>query len=340
MSNPIEHVVVIVKENHTFDNYFGAFPGAAGVALPPAPDPMVADPPHDHAAWLATQSKNGGLRQQYGANDIPAYWAYAQTYALCDNYFTDVASQSEPNHLHLIAADSPVIDNASPNRRYQPSPPYALANLPATLEAAGQQWRSYAAPNASYFDHIAALAGHRWNVAWTQFDQDATAGTLPDVAWLYAPGEFSEHPGDRQHTGRPIVRPGMQWTADRVQAVAGGPRWPQTAIFITWDDWGGWYDHVQPVLAARWAKGGPAGYANSQFRYGPRVPCLVVSPFARRAVVHAFYSHSSIVKFCLRLFGLAPWGAPSLRPGDASGDMWECFDFAAAPRLAPPPARV
>src|SRR5690349_6253414 len=104
MASPIEHVVIIVKENHTFDNYFGSFPGATGVALPQAPDPQVTDPLHDHTAWLAAQAQDGGVRLQYGKSDIPAYWAFAQNYSLCDNYFTDVASQSEPNHLHLIAA--------------------------------------------------------------------------------------------------------------------------------------------------------------------------------------------------------------------------------------------
>jgi phospholipase C len=285
----IEHVIIIVKENHTFDNYFGAFPGVAGVALPQAPDPPVADPLHDHAAWLAAQAHGGGLRLQYGKNDIPAYWAYAQQYCLCDNYFSDVASQSEPNHLHLIAASSPIIDNSTMARRYQPMAPFALPNLPAALEAAGRTWRNYADARASYFDHIVGLAHHRWSVPSAHFDQDAKAGKLPDVCWLFAPDGLSEHPGDFQHTGKPLVRAGMQWTADRVQAAATGPAWATTAIFITWDDWGGWYDHVTPPLASRWAGGGHAGYTNSQFRYGPRVPCLVVSPYARRMINHNFY---------------------------------------------------
>jgi phospholipase C len=329
---PIRHVVIIVKENHTFDNYFGTFPGAAGMQLPPAPDPMLVDPPHDHRAWLAA----GGVRQQYGSGDIPAYWAYAQQYSLCDNYFTDVASQSEPNHLFLIAADSPVIDNASSSRGYQPSPPFHLPNLPAALQASGRQWRNYADANASYFRHLADLAASPWNVPPSRFDQDASAGLLPDVAWLYAPDGLSEHPGDLHGTGRPGVRQGMQWTADRVQALASGPAWRQTAIFITWDDWGGWYDHVTPPLAQAWSGGGPAGYRNSQFRYGPRVPCLVISPYARQGVNHSLYSHVSIVKFCLRLFGLKAWPAPALGPGDRSGDLWDCFDFAASPRVGKP----
>jgi phospholipase C len=337
VANPIEHVIIIVKENHTFDNYFGTFPGAVGATLPPAPDPQVADPLHDHAAWLAAQAPGGGLRLQYGKKDIPAYWAFAQQYCLCDNYFTDVASQSEPNHLHLIAADSPVIDNATKARRYQPFPPYHLRNLPSTLEVAGRTWRNYADARASYFDHIVGLVNHPWNVPAASFDTDASAGKVPDVAWLFAPDGLSEHPGDFKHTGRPLVGPGMQWTVDRVHAAATGPLWPKTAIFITWDDWGGWHDHVAPPLASTWPGGGHAGYQNSQFRYGPRVPCLVVSPYSKPSINHAFNSHVSIIKFCLRLFGLKAWNAPALQAHDKSGDMWESFDFAAPPNLTVPP---
>src|SRR5712692_6479493 len=117
--NPIDHVVIIVKENHTFDNYFGAFPGANGIAtLPHAADPPAGgDPPHDHRAWL--HRATGAVQQQYHEADIPAYFAYARQFTLCDNYFTEVASQSEPNHLMLIAAASPIIDNSSAHRTYQ-----------------------------------------------------------------------------------------------------------------------------------------------------------------------------------------------------------------------------
>ncbi len=332
MSNPIKHVVIIVKENHTFDNYFGTFPGANGAVLPKAPDP-IPDPPHDHAAWLAAHAHGGGVQEQYKRNDIPAYWAYAQNYTLCDNYFTDVASQSEPNHLHLIAATSPIIDNSTKHRFYQPMPPYNVDSLPATLEAAGMTWRNYAAPRSSYFDHISALMGHAWNVPVGQFDLDAAAGALPHVAWLYAPDGLSEHPGDH---GGAVVGPGMQWTAARVAAVAASSLWSSTAIFITWDDWGGEEDHVKPRRLSDWPGGGPKGYRNSQFRYGPRVPCLVLSPYAKQGINSTFYSHVSIVKFCLRLFGLQPWNVPALAAGDPSGDMWECFDFNTAPRLGPP----
>ena len=83
-ARPIEHVVFIVKQNHTFDNYFGSFPGVNGQALPPASDP-IPDPLHDHAAWLRAKSQGGGEKLGYGKTDIPAYRAFAQQYCVCDN---------------------------------------------------------------------------------------------------------------------------------------------------------------------------------------------------------------------------------------------------------------
>src|SRR5436309_6295006 len=159
----VKHVVIIVKENHTFDNYFGTFPGANGAQFPHAGDPTP-DPPHDHRAWLKRNGPTGAVHLQYTQRDIPAYWAYAQQYTLCDNYFTDVASQSEPNHLYLIAAASPIIDNATPSRKYQPQPPYNLPSLPAALDTAGLQWRDYANPMESYFRHISGIAASASNV--------------------------------------------------------------------------------------------------------------------------------------------------------------------------------
>ena len=326
---PIQHVVIMVKENHTFDNYFGAFPGAHGVQLAHAPDPHP-DQGHDHGAWLRAQGASGGTQQQYGASDMPAYWAFAQQYTLCDNYFTDVASQSEPNHLFLIAADSPLIDNANPHRTYQPQPPFDLPSLPQTLEAAGKTWRNYAEPNASYFAHLKALQGHRWNVPVAQFDADVVNGSLPEVAWLYASFGNSEHPGHQ------TVRQGAAWTAQKVMAIARSPLWAKTAVIITWDDWGGWSDHVSAPKHSTWSGKGPAGYPGSQFRFGPRVPCLIISPYAKVGINSHFYSHTSVVKFCLRLFTLTAWNAPALRVGDPSGDLFEAFDFVAAPRLAVP----
>ena len=336
-ASPIEHVIIITKENHTFDNYFGTFPGAAGAQLAKAADPQEPDPPHDHSAWLARNAPppKGSVHLQYGRTDIPVYWALAQQYTLCDNYFSEIASQSEPNHLVLITGGTPIIDNASPHRTYQPQPPYDLISLPARLKTAGYEWRAYSDdPLASYFRQIKGLAADPWNVQGTQFDTDAASGALPAVSWLYAPGALSEHPGPADH--QPNVGAGSQWTAARISAVANSTLWARAVVFITWDDWGGWYDHVTPPNALQWNAAGPTGYQGSQYRYGNRVPCLVVSPYAKVGINSTFHSHVSLVKFCLRNFHLPSLGAFDALPGDRSDDMWDCFDFAAPPRLAPP----
>ncbi|HTX92895.1 MAG TPA: alkaline phosphatase family protein [Anaerolineales bacterium] len=331
--NPIQHVVIIVKENHTFDNYFGSFPGANGIGgLAHAPDPPVSDPPHDHAAWLNRAS--GAVRSQYLEADIPDYFAYARQFTLCDNFYSEIASQSEPNHLMLIAASSPIIDNASPHRTYQPQPPFDLPSLPASLARSGLTWKSYGDPAFNYFSHITALKGSSQIVSWTQFDRDVAAGNLPNVSWVYGPSEYSEHPPYGNQAGKPVVKVGMQWTVDRVRSLAGSAFWGSSAIFITWDDWGGWFDHVAPPFKDNWTGGGPAGiaYLNTQFSYGPRVGCLVLSPYARKGTLsHVFHSHVSLVRFCETTFGLAP-----LNERDAaSDDMGDCFDFTQTP--LPPP---
>ena len=306
----VEHVVVILKENHTFDCYFGTFPGANGEAtLTHATDPPKGTFSNSHAAWLARATK--AVREQYQQADIAQYWAYAQQFTLCDNFYTEVASDSTPNHLMLIAADSPVIDNPS----FGSTPSYNMPSLPANLGAAGITWRNY---GGYVFPYITALKGSPNNVTSGQFATDAAAGNLPAVSWVYPPNLQSEHPNDN-------VAYGMQWTVDQVNAIVQGGLWPTTAIFIAWDDWGGWYDHVTPANIEQWSDG-------TQFRYGSRVPCLVLSPFAKSGYISkVLHSLVSITKFCEDNFGLPPINQ---RDGSAN-DMADCFDFTQKP-LGPP----
>jgi phospholipase C len=335
VDNPIEHVVIIFKENHTVDNYFGQFPGVDGVASPlPTADDPIADPLHDHAAWLVSKSGSAGVAEQYGRSNIAAYWAYAQQFTLCDRYFSDVASQSEPNHLFAIAADSPVIDNSGVHKSYQPHPPYNMPSLPATLESAGRTWRGYADPLTSFMANIADLRTSAEIVPAARFDTDLTSDSFPAVSWLYPPEGLSEHPGDWNEGA--VLPPGVAWTAARVAAAAASAYCPRLAIFLTWDCWGGWSDHVAPPHNRSWTGGGHPGYRGSQFRFGNRVPLLVISPYARQGVNHDMSSHASLVKFCIRLFGLQPWDVPALAADDPAGDLWNCFDFTSPPRLAPP----
>jgi len=313
----IKTVVIIVKENHTFDNYFGAFPSANGdPTLPKTPNPPKSDPNHTHQAWL--DRKTTATRLGYKEADIPAYFAYGRQFTLCDNVFSAVAGPSTPNHLMIIAADSPVIDNPPSYRRGTAETTYDLPSLPDNLDAAGLTWTNY---GTGYpFDLITNL-GKRNLKPQTALAEDAAAGGLANVSWVYGPSGLDEHPLANVTTG-------MDWTVGIVDAIAKGPQWPETAIFITWDCWGGWVDHVDPPLIEKWTDG-------TQFYPGGRVGCVVLSPYAQRGYIsHVQRTHVSLVKFCEMTFGL-----PSINHRDAAADgMEDCVNFSAPPNLTLPQA--
>lgn len=184
-SKQIRHVVIILKENHTFDNYFGTFPGVNGMSMPRSPNPPPRDPDHRHSAWLTR--KTTAVKQQFVEADIPSYFAYARLYTLSDNYFTEVAGPSTPNHLMLITADSPFIDNLAPGDSARLS-----SSLPSNLEKIGLSWGNY---GGYAFEYLSGLSGKR-NLSSDQFMVDAIAGKLPNVSWVYAPSQYDEHPLD------------------------------------------------------------------------------------------------------------------------------------------------
>lgn len=330
MSHPIEHVVLIIKENHTFDNYFGTFPGANGVKLKHAPNPPSDDPDHKHETWMKRNSEQR-YKIQYTKDEIPAYFDYARQFTLCDNYFSEVAGPSTPNHLMLICADAPIINN--PHHHYRPKPgdTFDLRSLPKSLEDAGLTWGNY---GGYAFHYIRELAGHSRNYTSNLFVHHASAGKLPAVSWLYAEGKpsLSEHPTQN-------ITDGMQWTVEQIKAIIAGGLWEKTAIFITWDDWGGWFDHVDPPIVETWdsshaqrVEDAFPQFNGQPFRYGSRVPCLVISPFAKSGYIsRELHSHISLVKFCETCFGLPPLNE---RDRAASG-MSDCFNFDQGP--LPPP---
>jgi phospholipase C len=323
-SQAIQHVVIIVKENHCFDNYFGTFPGADGMTMPRSPNPPLTDPDHRHSAWLTR--KTTAVKQQFVEADIPAYFAYARLFTLCDRYFTEVTGPSWPNHLMLIAADSPFIDNPKPGDTSRLS-----TSLPANLEKTGLSWKSYG--GTSFFQYITGISTKN-QVSSAQFATDAAAGNLPNVSWLYAPAQFDEHPPDSNASRNGNVTQGSQWTVNQVNALVKGGLWQNSVIFITWDCWGGWWDHVDPPYVETWNQAQPVpSYKGTQFRYGSRVGCLVLSPYAKRNYISKTqHSHVSLVKFCETLFNL-----PALNQRDANSDsISDCFDFTQTPAQSPP----
>jgi phospholipase C len=331
MASPIKHVVIIVKENHTFDNYFGRFAGANGKNdLANAANPPPNDPDHKHQTWMV-RANNHQFDVQYSERDIPSYFAYARQFALCNNYFSEVAGPSTPNHLMLICADAPIINNPAHHYRPTPADSYNLSSLPRRLEQAHLTWGNY---GGYAFHYIKELASHAGNHTPDLFVHHAAAGQLPTVSWVYAEGRppASEHPTQN-------ITDGMHWTVEQIKAIVAGGLWASAAIFITWDDWGGWFDHVLPPVVEKWDSSRaqrPADafpeFNGQPFRYGSRVPCLVLSPYAKAGhISHQLNSHVSLLKFCADNFRLQPLNQ---RDGNSNG-MSDCFDFNQRPLAAP-----
>jgi phospholipase C len=368
----IKHIVFIIKENRTFDTYFGTYPGADGattgklsngamIPLAPTPDRVPCDPGHGFQG--ATLAIDGGKMDKFDLitpncllsdgktplsysqlqqADIPNYWQYAQNFVLADHMFSSLTGPSFPNHLYTVAATSGgAINNpgnltlsrwgcdSNPEARVGvmdshgkitgQSPCFDFKTLADSLQTAGISWRYYAPAqdeSGYIWSALDAIKHIRQTSLWntnvlshTQFVVDARSGNLPAVSWIVSPGDLSEHP-------RASTCVGENWTVQQINAAMQGPDWDSTAIFVTWDDFGGFYDHVPPPLV-------------DQFGLGPRVPLLVISPFARTGVIsHSQYELSSLLAFAEKRFGLLALGER-----DASAnDLEDTFDFTQAPR--------
>jgi phospholipase C len=360
---PIRHVVIIVKENRSFDNLFGLFPGANGattgtlstgktVALGHMPDHFLFDLGHDaDAARLAVAGgkMNGfnllsGAMQggqdlaltQYHRSDIPAYWSYASRYTLADSFFSTILGPSFPNHLVTVASQSGgVINNpinilngawgcdSGPDARVQRVdahghyhyvvPCFDFKTVPDEMTARNISWAYYAPTlgqpgyNWSALDAIRHI---RYSRLWHQnvrsqsaFFQDIRQGRLPAVSWLTPDGLHSEHPPYSMCLGE-------GWTVQHINALMNSRYWRDTAIILTWDDFGGTYDHVAPPK-------------KNAIMFGPRVPAIVISPYARAGVDHHTYNFNSILRFIENWLGLPP-----LTQYDASsGSLATAFNF-------------
>src|SRR5437867_13166086 len=133
-------------------------------------NPPPKDPPHTHGAWLTRETT--AVREQFVERDIPAYFSYAKRFSLCDTYYTDVAGPSTPNHLMLLCADSPIIDNPS---RGAPQTIKIDASLPKSLEQSRLTWRSYGGYAIDYLHGV----NPKWKLPSDQFRVDPTDGHLP-----------------------------------------------------------------------------------------------------------------------------------------------------------------
>jgi phospholipase C len=223
------------------------------------------------------------------------------------------------------ASEFVLLIDPSGNESSRQYPCFEHPTLTDLLDAKQVSWQYYApsagsiwtGPNA--IRHICVpdatatvCTGPEWTnnviLQQTQVLSDIANGQLPAVSWVIPTGQASDHAGSNDGSG-------PSWVASIVNAIGNSPYWGNTAIFITWDDWGGWYDHVAPTVI-------------NSYEYGFRVPLIVVSPYAKSAYVsHATHDFGSILKFIEQNFGL-----PSLGYADAPADnLSDCFDFSQTP---------
>ncbi len=361
---PIQHVVILIQENRTFDDLFQGYPGANtsptgldhnGNVVTLSPISLAA--PYDILHGLRSYNLSyaggklngfdlehvkdrpaGALYPQYGyvpQSEIGPYLALANQYVLSDDTFSSQLDGSFTAHQYLIAAQSMsavdypkaswgcpagTVRTIEQNRTAGPwesacfgtSDPASYLTLGDELDAAGLSWRFYA-PSigssggiwSSYRAVKHIYGGPDWtsNVVspQTRVLGDVAAGTLAAVTWIVPDVHDSDHANSRSTTG-------PAWVASVVNAVGQSPFWNSTVIFVLWDDWGGWYDHVPPPQL-------------DDDGLGFRVPLLCISPYAKTNYVsHVQLESASVLRFVEDTFGLGQLAAADARAADAGDD--------------------
>jgi len=360
----IQHVIVIMQENRSFDNFFHDFPGADsadtgmtdGAPIPMGPvsltDPNDLD--HSHTGWWHDwdHGRMDGFARPGSAvpnlaysyvpqSQIQPYWTIASQYTLGDRMFQSNTGPSFVAHQYMIAGQSGQSDedpNASmwgcdapagttvamvgPDGTDLPGvyPCFDYQTIADLLDAESITWRYYAPGSSDGFSFVLsafqAVRHIRYGKDWkdkvispqTQVLHDIRNGALAQVTWIVPDMAHSDHPGSGSTEG-------PDWVASIVNEVGKSQFWNSTAIFISWDDWGGWYDHVTPPSV-------------DKMGLGFRVPLLVVSPWAKHGYVsHQTYEASGFLTFIEETFHL-----PSLGTRDAqANDFSDCFDFTQTP---------
>jgi uncharacterized protein (TIGR03437 family) len=290
---------------------------------PPAPNCTPGRDPRDVLGW-------------HDSHEISNYWSYANLYVLQDRMFESVASYSLPAHLYMLAAQSG--GYVGGNGQVKPTT-YNFPEITELLTSGKIEWKYYVTSGTTPDTEDGEVVGSptqqqqdpklytfwnplpafpavkndaaQWNrlVDVSQFYTDAANGTLPQVSWVIPSGAVSEHPPSG-------VTEGMAYVTGVVNAVMMGPQWNSTAIFIAWDDWGGFYDHVYPPQI-------------DQYGLGIRTPGLVISPYSRQNVVdHKTYSFESWLKIVEERFQVNSLTARD----NTANDMIDAFDFTQSPR--------
>ncbi|HEY7134612.1 MAG TPA: alkaline phosphatase family protein [Acidimicrobiia bacterium] len=360
----IDHVIVLMMENHSFDDHFGLLGRGDGFRLDRHGRPLDANPDstgqlirafhmpstcQEHSApgqnWNASHiswdnGRNDGFVKASGPVamgywdqvDLPFYYGLGRTFPLCDRWFCSVLAQTYPNRRFLMAGTAAGIVSTSSAALTAPPPPNGT--IFDRFHQFGISWKNYFsdAPSAAIIlETLSKYPGNFTPIA--QFFTDAAAGTLPAFS-LVDPNFGTESEEDPQD-----VRVGEQLAAKVINAAMHGPGWSKTLLIWNYDEHGGYYDHVPPPPAV--APDSippditvPPDIAGGYDRYGFRVPAVIVSPFARRRYVsHRVHDHTSVLKFVETKWNL---GAMTFRDANAD-DLLDSLDLRGRPAFLDPP---
>jgi phospholipase C len=416
--NDIEHIVLLMQENRSFDHYFGRLSGVDGFghdANNPAPifkqkgwnpktksldpngvtlpfrldpnkgpsltDDCINDPDHSwigmHEAWnggandqwlpMSAKSRSVGntpaLMGYYQREDIPIHHLLADAFTICDHYFCSVLGPTMPNRLFWLSASiNPEGDKGGPmlvQPMLLPKFTYSWRIMPENLQDAGVTWKVYnnqalGPINQVIFDGLVASFKQAANPLSqlflrgivpsypVMFAADVATNSLPQVSWVVPPVLESEHPAMPAAVGAVGI-------VNLLRILTSNPAvWEKTAVIVSYDENGGFFDHVSPPTPPPGTPGEyipdkvsinsvtGSGGVRGPVGLGYRVPCFVISPYSRGGLVaHETFDHTSQLKLIGKRFNvpvpnLSQWRAQT------TGDMTSAFNFAAHPDPSKP----
>ena len=350
----IDHVVIVMMENRSFDHFIGWLPGAkgrqAGLRYADSSGAEHAtyrltsytgcghpDPDHSYQGgrdeyddgkmdgWLRTTTNDIFCIGYYEEADLPFFSALVRNFTTLDNYFPSILSSTFPNRVFMHAAQTDRLDNS-----------LSISTLPTiwdSLAAAGITYRYY-------YSNIPFLAlwGEKYipmSALYAQFLADAATGNLPAVSFVdpaYTLVDAGEGNDDHPHAD---LRAGEAFLSQVYQAVTSGPKWANTVLIVTRDEWGGFFDTVVPPRLVA-PNDLDTDLVNGEALLGCRVPVVIASPFsggepASPRINGTLFDHTSILKFIEWR-----WNIPPLTKRDAAvNNLALALDFS-KPKLSVP----
>lgn len=342
----VQHVVIIEMQNSSFDHLFGMMPPTSGTINGPHPgapgyvqtdqsgnsvSPFLltnlAPPPLPEGNANYVKVIDGGAMDKFAyyngdesmgyydssVSGISTLWGYAQQYAIADNYFGSVIGEAPTNPLYMVAAaDNDRVYSVQPyygpcNKPDAAAVPLTFPNVGDQLTQKGVSWAAYQESNGNCsaysplhnpFQYFTST--YQVTKDYSQFATDLSSGNFPAVSFIFPSNHNDMHPGFA-----PITN-GISFIDTIVKELQASPVWSSTAVIVTWDTFGGWYDHVPPPTV------------DSQ-GLAPRVPLIVISPLAKQGYVsHVQMDHVSILRFIQNNWGLSTLNSRNTQSNDLS----------------------